>query len=138
MEQADEGGEVDGTDSESVSPGANEHEQSVKADQAINSAEKNSDQGQLRAPSLAVKVTVINQVDVVSHKVAVHFRIIPIERVRHCKDLFGVIPCVDWVDGMRCLTGRKFWIDQHVGYVLSNGIDLTFGQGIQSLLTPSA
>jgi len=67
LEQAENHGEVDGADSESVSPGANEHEKGVKADQAVNSAQKDSDERELRALGLAVNITVINQVNVVFH-----------------------------------------------------------------------
>ena len=66
MEEADEPGEVGGTNSELVSPGANKHKESVEGDKAVNETHKTSNEGQLGASSLAVDIAIINHVDVVS------------------------------------------------------------------------
>ena len=66
LEEADEPGEVSGADSESVSPGADKHKESVEGDEAVNKTHETGDEGQLGASSLAVDIAIINHVDVVS------------------------------------------------------------------------
>ena len=61
LEQAGEESAVNGADSPSVSPGSDEHEKRVKADNTVNNAHECCDQSQLRACLLAVDVTVIDQ-----------------------------------------------------------------------------
>ena len=60
LEEASEESAVYGADSPSVSPGSNEHEKCVKANNTIGDAHESSNKGHLGACPLAVDVTVIS------------------------------------------------------------------------------
>ena len=71
FEEANEESAVDRADSPSVSPGANEHEKRVEADETVDNTHEGSDQSQLRACFLAVNVAVINQLNIILEEVFV-------------------------------------------------------------------
>ena len=78
MEHADSEGAVDRADSPSVSPRANEHEDGIEADEAVDGTEEASNYGELGASSLAVDITVLNHIDVVAQQVSVQVLVIPV------------------------------------------------------------
>ena len=78
MEHANSEGAVDRADSPSVSPRANEHEDGIEADEAVDGTEEASNDGELGASSLAVDITVLNHIDVVAQQVSVQVLVIPV------------------------------------------------------------
>lgn len=72
-------GAVDGGDSGPVVKGADEHEDSVEADDAEDSSHEASDNSQVGASGLAVKVTVLNELNLSLEEILV-FVSVPAER----------------------------------------------------------
>ena len=92
LEEADEAREVGGADSESVSPGADEHEEGVEGDETVDETHEAGDQGHLRASSLAIEVAIVDHVDVVSHEVTIDLRVVPSERISEGQDRGSLSP----------------------------------------------
>ena len=78
MEHANSEGAVDRADSPSVSPRANEHEDGIEADKAVDGTEEASNDGELGASSLAVDITVLDHIDVVAQQVSVQVLVVPV------------------------------------------------------------
>ena len=71
LEEADAESAVDGADSPSVSPGSNEHEKRVEADETVDNTHEGRDKSELRACLLAVDVTVIHHFNIILYEVLV-------------------------------------------------------------------
>jgi len=81
LEDAHEQSAVDGADSPSVSPRANEHEQGVQTDQTEEGAHKGGEKGHLGALSLAVDVAIVNHGDPVIKVVSVNILVVVVDAV---------------------------------------------------------
>lgn len=73
LEESNNDSAVDTKASELVSPGADEHEKGVEANEAHRDTIQLSDGGQTGAPSLAFEIAGLNQIDVAFHDH--HFRV---------------------------------------------------------------
>ena len=120
MEHADEGGEVGRADSPSVSPGADEHAKSIKADQEVYEAQETSDKRELRAFSLAIDVACLDSFEPISSEITVEIDIIPVVIVCDTDCRVGCLPC----GNLLVLRGIRFVSLSNVGTLkASRGIE---------------